>query len=183
MVCSFSPRTLLSTLESQFHLHAHTDIPGQWFTFLLQITLSYLQMEIYLLLSCSEMMVAELMLGDLTQFLPNLHWANKKTIKTDKISIEHMRKQVKQKGHFKNPFNSSSCSGHWENGGKWRQNVTSKKFSLPLHLKWTPESHKFQHENDLKHTPTSKLTKGYLGWKGINWWKPHLKLLISTQKC
>ena len=29
MVCSFSPRTLLSTLESQFHLHAHTDIPGQ----------------------------------------------------------------------------------------------------------------------------------------------------------
>lgn len=67
--------------------------------------------------------------------------------------------------------------------GKWRQNVKSKKFSLPLHLKWTPESHKFQHENDLKHTPTSKLTKGYLGWKGINWWKPRLKLLISTQKC
>ena len=144
MVCSFSPRTLLSTLESQFHLHAHTDIPGQWFTFLLQITLSYLQMEIYLLLSCSEMMVAELMLGDLTQFLPNLHWANKKTIKRDKISIEHMRKQVKQKGHFKNPFNSSSCSGHWENGGKmlcqrnflshfiWSEHLKATNFNMKM---------------------------------------------------
>lgn len=142
MVCSFSPRTLWSTLESQFHLHAHTDIPGQWFTFLLQITLSYLLMEIYLLLSCSEMMVAELMLGDLTQFLPNLHWANKKTIKRDKISIEHMRKQVKQKGHFKNPFNSSSCSGHWENGGKMEAKCYVKEIFSPTSSEvntWKPQ--------------------------------------------
>ena len=68
--------------------------------------------------------------------------SKQKTIKRDKINIEHIRKQVKQKGHFKNPFNSSSCSGHWENGGKMEAKCYVKEIFPPTSSEvntWKPQ--------------------------------------------